>query len=156
MPATGRSAPPGWKFHEWEMKGIPLRIEIGPRDISKEEVTLVRRDKKEKISIREDNVVEKVSVLLEEIQNNLFEKAKRLQNDLMTRVENFEEFKKTIKKKGGFVRACWCLESKCENAVKEETGADIRVMPFVDEEVFGSCVHCGKQGKKVVYFARSY
>jgi|TARA_B100001964_G_scaffold120585_1_gene133935 prolyl-tRNA synthetase len=147
---------PGWKFHEWEMKGIPLRIEIGPRDISKEEVTLVRRDKKEKISIREDNVVEKVSVLLEEIQNNLFEKAKRLQNDLMTRVENFEEFKKTIKKKGGFVRACWCLESKCENAVKEETGADIRVMPFVDEEVFGSCVHCGKQGKKVVYFARSY
>jgi len=147
---------PGWKFHDWEMKGVPLRIEIGPRDIKKEEVTLARRDKEEKISIKEKNAVEKISVLLEEIQNNLFDKAKRLQNELITKVENFMEFKRTIKVKGGFIRANWCLESKCENEIKEETGADIRVIPFRDEEVFGPCVHCMKQGKKVVYFARSY
>jgi prolyl-tRNA synthetase len=147
---------PGWKFHDWEMKGVPLRIEIGPRDIKKEEVTLARRDKEEKISIKEKNAVEKISVLLEEIQNNLFDNAKQLQNEFITKVEDFVEFKKAIKNKGGFLRANWCLESKCENEVKEETGADIRVIPFRDEEVFGPCVHCMKQGKKVVYFARSY
>lgn len=147
---------PGWKFHNWEMKGVPIRMEIGPRDISKEEVTLVRRDTSEKISVKENEIIEKISSLLEEIQNNLFEKAKKLQEKFNTRVENFEDFKNSVKEKGGFIRACWCLENKCENEIKEETGADIRIIPFKDEEVFGPCVHCGKQGKKVVYFARSY
>ena len=147
---------PGWKFHDWEMKGVPLRVEIGPRDIRKEEITLARRDKEEKISVNENIAVDKVSILLEEIQNNLFDNAKRLQNEFITKVENFVEFKKIIKNKGGFLRANWCLESKCENEIKEKTGADIRVIPFRNEDIFGPCVYCRKEGKKVVYFAKSY
>lgn len=147
---------PGWKFHNWEMKGVPVRMEIGPRDISNEAVTLVRRDTNEKISVKENKVLEKVSSLLDEIQNNLFEKAKKLQKQFNTKVNNFEEFKNIVKEKGGFIRACWCLDSKCENEIKDKTGADIRIIPFKDEKVFGSCVYCGKKGKKVVYFARSY
>ena len=147
---------PGWKFHDWEMKGVPLRIEIGPRDIRKEEITLARRDKEEKISVNENTAIKKISVLLEEIQNNLFDNAKRLQNEFITKVENFVEFKKIIKNKGGFLRANWCLESKCENEIKEKTGADIRVIPFRNEDIFGPCVYCRKEGKKVVYFAKSY
>ncbi len=138
------------------MKGVPLRVEIGPRDIRKEEITLARRDKEEKISVNENIAVDKVSILLEEIQNNLFDNAKQLQNEFITKVEDFVEFKKTIKNKGGFLRANWCLESKCENEVKEETGADIRVIPFRNEDVFGPCIYCKKEGKKVVYFAKSY
>ncbi|MFQ6135368.1 MAG: proline--tRNA ligase [Nitrososphaerales archaeon] len=147
---------PGWKFHDWELKGVPLRIEIGPRDVKKGEITVVRRDTGERSSVKDAESVERVSSLLEEIQSNLFAKANRLLEEYTATVRDYDEFKRRLKEKGGFVRAGWCLESECEDEIKEETGADVRVIPFRDEEVFGRCVHCGKEAKKVVYFAKAY
>lgn len=147
---------PGWKFHDWELRGIPLRVEIGPRDVKKEEVMLVRRDTGERTSVEESGAVEEISSLLEEIQRSLFHRAKRMLDGYTFTAKDYEEFRQRLKDKGGFIRAGWCLESRCENKVKEETGADIRIIPFEDEAVFGRCVYCGEEAKKVVYFAKAY
>ena len=145
---------PGWKFNEWELKGVPIRIEIGPRDIKQEQVTLVRRDTFEKIVIKEEKTVNAVAELLEEIQNNLFNRAKKFLEDHITSVKNYTEFKKALKK--GFIRACWCSSPTCEKKIKEETGATIRLIPFEKEEPFSNCVYCHKESKEVVYFGRAY
>jgi len=147
---------PGWKFNDWELKGVPIRIEIGPRDLKQGQVTIARRDTFEKIVVKEDEVVDAVAKLLEDIQKNLFEKAKNFLEENTTTVTSYEEFKKILKEKGGFIRACWCGSSKCERNVKEETGATIRIIPFKREKVFSNCVYCDKKAKEVVYFARSY
>ncbi|MEE9585935.1 MAG: proline--tRNA ligase [Nitrososphaerales archaeon] len=147
---------PGWKFHDWELKGVPLRVEIGPRDVKNKEVTVVRRDTGERSSVKDAEAVETILSLLESIQSNLFAKAQRLLEEYTATVRDYEEFKRRVKVKGGFVRANWCVESECEDKIKEETGADIRVIPFKDEEVFGQCIHCGKEAKKVAYFAKAY
>jgi prolyl-tRNA synthetase len=145
---------PGWKFNEWELKGVPIRIEIGPRDVKQEQVTLVRRDTFEKIAIKEEKTVNAVAELLEEIQNNLFNRAKKFLEDHITSVKNYTEFKKALKK--GFIRACWCSSPTCEKKIKEETGATIRLIPFEKEEPFSNCVYCHKESKEVVYFGRAY
>jgi len=145
---------PGWKFNEWELKGVPIRIEIGPRDVKQEQVTLVRRDTFEKIAIKEEKTVSAVAELLEEIQNNLFNRAKKFLEDHITSVKNYTEFKKALKK--GFIRACWCSNPTCEEKIKEETGAAIRLIPFEKEEPFSNCVYCQKEAKEVVYFGRAY
>lgn len=145
---------PGWKFNEWELKGVPIRIEIGPRDVKQEQVTLVRRDTFEKIAIKEEKTVNAVAELLEEIQNNLFNRAKKFLEDHITSVKNYTEFKKALKK--GFIRACWCSNPTCEEKIKEETGAAIRLIPFEKEEPFSNCVYCQKEAKEVVYFGRAY
>ncbi len=147
---------PGWKFHDWELKGIPLRIEVGPRDVSGGGAMFVRRDTGEKVFIKDGEAVEKASGLLEDIQRSLFERAKEMQKRYTFTTENYEEFKKRIKEEGGFVRTSFCLKRECEDKIKEETGADIRVIPFKDEEIFGRCIYCGEEAKKVVYFAKSY
>lgn len=147
---------PGWKFHDWELKGVPLRVEIGPRDVEKDEVTLVRRDTGERSSVKEGEAVERTSLLLEEIQRSLYAKAEHLFEEYTTTVEKYEEFKRRLKEKGGFVKAYWCLNEECEDKVKEETGADIRVIPFKDEDASGRCIHCGGKAKKAVYFAKAY
>jgi prolyl-tRNA synthetase len=145
---------PGWKFNEWELKGVPIRIEIGPRDVKQKQVTLVRRDTFEKIVIKEEKTVNAVAELLEEIQNNLFNRAKKFLEDHITSVKNYTEFKKALKK--GFIRACWCSSPTCEKKIKEETGATIRLIPFEKEEPFSNCVYCHKESKEVVYFGRAY
>jgi len=145
---------PGWKFNEWELKGVPIRIEIGPRDVKQEQVTLVRRDTFEKIAIKEEKIVNAVAELLEEIQNNLFNRAKKFLEDHITSVKNYTAFKKALKK--GFIRACWCSDPACEEKIKEETGATIRLIPFEKEEPFSNCIYCNKEAKKVVYFGRAY
>lgn len=145
---------PGWKFNEWELKGVPIRIEIGPRDVKQKQVTLVRRDTFEKIAIKEEKTVNAVAELLEEIQNNLFNRAKKFLEDHITSVKNYTEFKKALKK--GFIRACWCSNPTCEKKIKEETGAAIRLIPFKKEEPFSNCVYCQKEAKEVVYFGRAY
>jgi prolyl-tRNA synthetase len=147
---------PGWKFHDWELKGVPLRVEIGPRDVKNKEVTVVRRDTGERSSVKDAEAVETISSLLESIQSNLFAKAQRLLEEYTATVSDYEEFKRIVKVKGGFVRANWCMESECEDKIKEETGADIRIISFKDEKVFGQCIHCGKEAKKVAYFAKAY
>ena len=147
---------PGWKFNDWELKGVPLRIEIGPRDLKQGQVTLARRDTFEKTVVKEENVTDAVTKLLEDIQRSLFEKAKKFLEENITTVTAYKDFKKILKEKGGFIRACWCGSSDCEKNVKEETGATIRIVPIEKEKIFANCIYCGEEAKEVVYFARSY
>lgn len=147
---------PGWKFNEWELKGIPVRIEIGPRDLSRRQVTMVRRDTSERSMVSEADVVAETKRLLDSIQSSLFEKASRWLKEAIRDARTYNELKQMIEDRGGFVRACWCSESTCEEQIKEDTGATIRVIPLQDEEVFGKCVRCGMTANRVVYFARSY
>lgn len=145
---------PGWKFHAWELEGVPVRIEIGPRDVKQKQVTLARRDTSERIVVEEEDVTEAIIELLNEIQSNLFEKASKFFAANITIVRSYDEFKKILKNKGGFIRASWCSSPKCEKRIKEETGATIRLVPF-EEEAMVSCIYCGTEGK-LVYFARAY
>jgi prolyl-tRNA synthetase len=147
---------PGWKFNEWELKGVPIRIEIGPRDVKQKQVTLARRDTHEKVAVKEDEAVTAVIGLLEEIQSNLFKKAKEFLEQSITAVRTYDEFKEALKKKGGFIKASWCADSKCEEKIKEETGATIRVVASEEQELFPKCVYCGEKAREVVYFARAY
>jgi len=147
---------PGWKFHHWELKGVPLRIEIGPKDLEKKQVTLARRDTFERTAAKEEEVVQAVRKMFEAIQANLYRRAKEFLESHITTVKNYEEFKEALKNKGGFIKACWCSSSTCEEKIKEETGATIRLIPFEKEEPFSNCVYCGKEAKEVVYFAKAY
>jgi len=147
---------PGWKFNEWELKGVPVRIEIGPRDMKQKQIVLVRRDTSQKSAVKEEQTVDAVVKALEEIQNKLFDKAKRFLEDNVTTVKTYDEFKNTLKNKGGFIKASWCSKTECEEKIKEETGATIRLIPFEKEKTFARCLYCGQEPKEVVYFARSY
>jgi prolyl-tRNA synthetase len=147
---------PGWKFNEWELKGVPIRIEVGPRDIKQKQIMLVRRDTREKATVKEEEAVQAVTRLLEEIQNSLFSKAKKILEEDTVMVKTYDEFKNVLKEKGGFIRTSWCGDTTCEEKVKDETGATIRIVPFEKEETFSKCFHCGQEAKEVVYFARAY
>ena len=151
-----REYTPGWKFNDWELKGVPVRVEIGPRDLKHGQVTLARRDTFEKITVKEDEVANAVLRLLDEIQNNLFDRAKKFLEEKITVVSNYEEFKEVLKEKGGFIKASWCLSPKCEEKIKEETGATIRLVPFEKEKPISNCIYCGEEAREVVYFAKSY
>jgi prolyl-tRNA synthetase len=147
---------PGWKFNEWELKGVPLRIEIGPRDVEKNQVILVRRDNFQKLNVEESNILNEAKKCLEEIQTRLFTMASDSLKANIHQAEDFDGLRTILDKDGGFVRACWCEQADCEDAIKNETGATIRTIPFQDEAVFAACVKCGAPAKKVAYFARSY
>jgi len=147
---------PGWKFSEWELKGVPMRLEVGPKDIEKNQVVLVRRDNREKIFIPQNEMIEKVGIILKEIQKDLFARALKFREENTHQVESYDEFKEVIKNKGGFIRAFWCGDSACEEKVKEETTATIRCIPLSAPEEDGKCIRCGKQARKRVYFAKAY
>jgi prolyl-tRNA synthetase len=147
---------PGWKFNEWELKGVPIRIEIGPRDVKLNQVTFARRDTYQKTAKKEEEVVQATKLLLEEIQNNLYNMAKANLEEKTATVQNYDEFRKIIREKGGFVKAAWCDDSKCEEKIKEETGATIRLKPLEKEEPIADCIYCGRKAMEMVYFARSY
>ncbi len=150
---------PGWKFNQWEMKGVPIRLEIGPRDIENNQCVLARRDTGEKISVSLDALSHSVGQLLEEIQQNLFEKALKMQRGKTSTAENLESFKEKLKENPGFIKAMWCGDQECEERIKEETGASIRCIPFEDKQenlYEGKCVCCGKAAGKMAYFARAY
>jgi prolyl-tRNA synthetase len=147
---------PGWKFNEWELKGVPIRIEIGPRDVKQKQIMLVRRDTREKTAVREEETVDATTKLLEEIQNNLFARAKKLLEENITTVKTYDEFMKVLKERGGFIRASWCGDTSCEEKIKDDTGATIRIVPFEKEKTFSKCFQCGQEAKEVVYFARAY
>ena len=147
---------PGWKFSESEMRGIPVRVEIGPRDIENGQAVLVRRDTHEKTVVSLDEINEKVKELLDEIQHHLFEKAKAHRDAHTYTATTFEEFEKTINEKPGFVKAMWCGCQECEDKIKELTGATSRCMPFDQEQLSDKCVCCGKPAKKMVYWGRAY
>ncbi len=147
---------PGWKFHQWELKGVPIRIELGPRDLKQEQVVMVRRDTGQKTPVKEVDIQATVDSLLQQIQDNLFAKAKAVLQEKTTSVQTYDEFKAIICDKGGFVKAAWCGNADDEAKIKEETGATIRVRPFQKEEPTTNCVYCGQKAKEVAYFARSY
>jgi len=146
----------GWKFHEWELKGVPIRIEIGPKDIEKKEVVLVRRDTGKKETIKEKNLDKEIGKLLDDIQNSLFNKAKKFLDSSIVKVNNWDKFIKVIKDKK--IAYCqFCGEVECEDWIKDKTGgATSRCIPFKQEKVTGKCIHCGKKSKYWIYFSKSY
>jgi len=147
---------PGWKFNEWELKGVPLRIEIGPKDVQYHQVTAVRRDTQEKTAVTDSDLIQKVGQILDEVQQSLLAKARDRLTKSITDANDYEEFRRILNSKGGFIRACWCGSTECEDAIKADTGATIRTIPLKQEKVFTPCVRCGKTAETVVYFARSY
>ena len=147
---------PGWKFAESEMRGIPIRVEIGPRDIEANKALIVRRDSGEKLEVSLDEIDTKVGELLETIQRDMYEKALAHREANTHIAKNWDEFTNIIENKQGFIKAMWCGETECEEAVKNETGASTRCMPFVQENLSDCCVHCRKPAKKMVYFGRAY
>ena len=146
---------PGFKFAEHEMKGIPIRIAIGPKDIEKGQLELARRDTEEKIFIKQNFALEEVEKILKEIHVNLFERAKKFLEENITEVDNYEDFKNTINQKGGFVYAYWDGTTETEEKIKKETKATIRCIPY-SSSTKGKCVLTGKESSQKVYFAKSY
>ncbi len=148
---------PGWKFNEWELRGVPLRLEVGPRDVKNNQVVLVRRDTREKEIVPLDNAKDRVVGLLGQIQQDLLQKARDFMAQRTRRVESFEEFTTALEQERGFLLAHWCGGAECEAKIKEETGATIRCIPMDAEVEEGSCVWCTRptSGKRVV-FGRAY
>jgi prolyl-tRNA synthetase len=147
---------PGYKFNEWELKGVPIRIEIGPRDLASNSVVVVRRDTGAKESVSIERLGEKIKLLLNDIHDSLYTKALRFLNEHITVVESYDEFKRVLTSKGGFVQAAWCGNIECENKIKEETGAKITNLPFEHGKLTNICIYCGRKAEKVANFARSY
>nr|WP_122013081.1 proline--tRNA ligase [Maliibacterium massiliense] len=150
----GQSA--GWKFNEWEMKGVPIRIEVGPRDLAAGQVTLVRRDTLEKSTAPIDGIEKSVAALLDEVHQGLFDKALALRESKTFTARNIEELRAGVEENKGFVKAMWCGCRACEDQIKELTGATSRVMPFEQEHLGDTCVCCGRPAKAMMIFARSY
>jgi prolyl-tRNA synthetase len=147
---------PGWKFSEQEMRGIPVRVEMGPRDIEAGKAIIVRRDTREKIETSIDGLADKIKEVLDTMQKEMLERA-RAHRDAHTYVAtNYEEFKETVATKPGFVKAMWCGEQACEDKIKEDTTATSRCMPFEQEHLSDVCVCCGKPAKKMVYWGKAY
>ena len=146
----------GWKFNEWEMKGVPLRINIGPRDIEEGQVEFVRRDTKEKRPAERGKLVHIATSILAQIQGSLLAKAREFLEENTFKPADFESFKSIIQTKGGFLLAGWCGEEQCESKIKEETGADIRVIPFNQNQKPATCIYCGQESKKSAIYARAY
>lgn len=151
-----RDLRPGVKFFEWEKRGVPIRIEIGPKDVMSKSVVVARRDTGEKIIIKTSAVVKTVNELLEKIQSHLFDKAKKFMADNSHQVDTWEEFEKIMSNRGGFVYAPWCGRAACEEEIKEKTKATIRVIPGDQPKEKGRCVHCSQPSENRVVFAKAY
>ena len=146
----------GWKFNEWEMKGVPVRIEVGPRDIEKGEVVAVRRDNLEKTTLPMAGLADTLKMLLDDVHNGMYQKALAFREAKTVDAETFEELNAGVQ--NGFVRANWCGCRECEDEIKQKTGATTRCMPLEGSEVEEGavCIHCGKPAKTRIYFAKAY
>ena len=147
---------PGYKFNYWEMKGVPIRLEIGPRDIENGECILVRRDTSEKVTIKLDNLKAELEKMLTSIHNNMFEECKNRLKEKTTIALKLDEFKNSMETNQGFIKAMWCGDEECENKIRELTGAKSRCMPFEQEKVSDKCVCCGKPADKMVVWGKQY
>ncbi|QII73100.1 proline--tRNA ligase [Apibacter sp. B2966] len=147
---------PGWKFNEYELKGIPVRVTIGPKDLENKQVEIARRDTLEKHQHSVDGLAEHIQDLLKEIQQNIFNKAKSHRDSLITEVNSYEEFKKVLDEKGGFISAHWDGSLEVEEKIKAETKATIRCIPLDAKEEEGVCIYSGNPSKRRVLFARAY
>ena len=147
---------PGWKFADCEMRGIPVRVEIGPKDIEANQAVLVRRDTREKLVVSLDNLEKEVGNLLDKMQVEMLERARAHREEHTFVAENFDEFVQTVAEKPGFVKAMWCGNQECEDKIKEVTTATSRCMPFNQEKISDVCVCCGKPAKSMVYWGKAY
>jgi prolyl-tRNA synthetase len=147
---------PGFKFAEAELQGIPVRIEIGPKDMEKDQVVLVRRDTGQKLPTPAKQVEARIGELLEEIQNNLFHRALAFRQENTRRADDYESFKRLIEEQGGFVESLWCGNAACEAKIKEDTKATIRVLPLGRETPAGCCLVCRQKAKEIAVFAKAY
>ncbi len=147
---------PGWKFAEYELKGVPVRIAVGPRDLENNQVEIARRDTKEKTTVSMDGITETVSQLLLDIQSNLFNRAKKYRDEHITKVDSWDDFIATLDTKAGFVSAHWDGTSETEDKIKEMTKATIRCIPLNNEQEAGTCILTGQPSTQRVLFARAY
>ena len=147
---------PGWKFAEYEMKGVPLRLEVGPRDIEQGQCVLVRRDTREKTVVKFEDLASTIPALLEDIQKALFEKALRNREEHTYTAKSLDEMKDILKEHVGFVKSMWCGDRACEEKIKEETGMPSRCMPFEQEHISDVCPVCGKPAHKMVVWGIAY
>jgi prolyl-tRNA synthetase len=151
-----RDERPGWKFSEWEMRGVPLRIEIGPKDIEKSQVFTARRDTREKAGVPMDGLAARVRQILDDIQRNLFERAVKFREEHTQRVESYAAFQAAMEGRPGFVIAAWCGSIDCEAQIKADTQATIRNMPLHGAAPSGACVRCDSPARAEAWFAKSY
>ena len=147
---------PGWKFAEAEMRGIPVRIEIGPKDIEAGKAVIARRDTGEKSESSLSDLAGSVNTLLDTIQKDMLERARKRRDSQTYTATTREEFDKIFAEKSGFVKAMWCGDVECENKIKEDLAVTSRCMPFTDEKVGDTCVCCGRPAKHLVYWGRAY
>ncbi len=147
---------PGWKFSEQEIKGIPTRIEIGPKDIENGHVIVCRRDTREKVEVAIDEIVAKLPEIFTKMQSDMLEKARAHRDEHTYEAKTYEEFKDIIENKPGFVKAMWCGSLECEMKIKDDTTATSRCMPFEQEKISDTCVCCGKSANKLVYWGKAY
>ena len=147
---------PGWKFAEQEMRGIPVRIEIGPKDIEQGQCVIVRRDTRDKYTVALDAVEEELVKILDTMQKEMYERALKHRDSHVSDAKTYDEFKDIIENKPGFVRAMWCESLDCELKIKEDTTATSRCIPFVQEKISDVCVCCGKPATKMVYWGKAY
>jgi len=148
---------PGWKFNEWELRGVPLRMEIGPRDLEKAQVVLARRDTREKSAAPMDGIGAHVDERLTEIQRALYDRALKFREEHTSSADSYAEFKDIMEGRPGFVIAPWCGSAACEAAVKAETQATIRNIPFSSPPAGGkACLTCGRPAASHAWFAKAY
>ena len=147
---------PGWKFSEQEMRGIPVRIEVGPKDIEAGQAVLVRRDTREKKAVPFEELVSTLRDTLDTMQEDMYQRAKAFLDSHVSDATNYEEFKDAVAHRPGFIRAMWCGDEACENKIKADTTATSRCMPFEQEKISDVCVCCGRPAKKLVYWGKAY
>jgi len=152
--ATDKS--PGWKFSEQEMRGIPVRVEVGPKDIANGQCVVVRRDTREKTVVALDELAQKLPEILATMQVEMLERARAHRDEHTYTATTYDEFKDIAANKPGFIKAMWCGDEACENQIKEEAGCTSRCMPFAQEEVAETCICCGKKAKALVYWGKAY
>jgi prolyl-tRNA synthetase len=145
---------PGFKFNDWELKGVPVRLEIGPRDIENEQAMAFRRDTCEKAPVALKNLAQSLTTLLDDIQQTLFRQAEELRDSRITVARNMQELAEAVQT--GFAKTMWCGDAACEDKIKQETTATSRNMPFDQTPVGDACVCCGKKADKLIYFAKAY
>jgi prolyl-tRNA synthetase len=148
---------PGWKFNDWEMRGVPLRIEVGPREIAEGKLTCARRDaprRSGKVSITRDGTLTQVSNLLAEIQSSLHDQALAFRDANVHEPKDYEEFKEIVEE--GWAYTWWCGSARCEDSIQEETKATSRCIPLDQDGDEGMCIYCGEKATERVYFARAY
>jgi len=151
-----RDERPGWKFSEWELRGVPLRLEIGPKDIEKSTVRIARRDTREKVDVSMDGLADHVIRLLDQVQRNLFDRAVAFREEHTQRVSTYQEFKTAMEGRPGFVVAPWCGAADCEGRIKAETQATIRNMPLDAKLLTGRCIRCDASARAEAWFAKAY